>query len=210
MMTELRTCYRHGDVTMNQWVFDDPRPSPRHFVCPMDCPVETFISPMSMSLKWMVKDAAWNSVVPVPVWRCTGWFHTNFLWGKVENSGCITLTHRWSCTKLCRSEALWAKLQHSLALMFQTVSMLRGALSKAKDCQSLRQSLPLEGVTPLVGANHLQKDLEGLGLADDVIQNLSLERVPCLHILTFGHSFNQSLQGVTLPSRLQSLTFERL
>ena len=74
--------------------------------------------------------------------------------------------------------------------------------------------LALEGVTQIVGANHPQKDLlEGLGLANDVIQNLGLERVPLpssLHILTFGHSFNQSLQGVTLPSRLQSLTFERL
>ena len=80
---------------------------------------------------------------------------------------------------------MWAKLQHSLALMFQTVSMLRGALSKAKDCQSPRQSLPSEGVTPIVGANHLQKDLEGLGLADDVIQNLNLERVPLQAVFTF-------------------------
>ena len=70
--------------------------------------------------------------------------------------------------------------------------------------------LAIGGSDPTSRCKPPPKDLEGLGLADDVIQNLSLERVPCLHILTFGHSFNQSLQGVTLPSRLQSLTFERL
>ena len=88
---------------------------------------------------WMVKDAGWNSVVRARVWTCTGWFQHNFLQRKVENSPC-TLTH-CSCTKHWRSKALWARLQHSLARMFQQISMLHGVQSTNGPSPRSRDSL---------------------------------------------------------------------
>ena len=87
---------------------------------------------------WMVKDSCCSSV-PVLVWKCTGWFRSNCLEEKVQDSACITLTHLWYYTKNCSHKASWARLQRSRALMFQQISMQSGVLSKV--CQSLKESL---------------------------------------------------------------------
>ena len=72
-------------------------------------------------------------------WKCTGWFRSNCLEKKVQDSACITLTHLWYYTKNCSHKASWARLQRSRALMFQQISMQSGVLSKV--CQSLKESL---------------------------------------------------------------------
>lgn len=92
--------------------------------CPVLCGAK-WLGLIFMCYAWMVKDATWNSLVPLWGGMCTWWFQGNFHQRKVEDSPCIILIHGWCPTRHCKSKALWA-LQRSVALMFQQICMLHG------------------------------------------------------------------------------------
>ena len=94
------------------------------------------------------------------------------------------------------------------------VSLLRALEGRnvlATDLQALNtiHSLTVEADLRLDATTILPRGLQTLSLGDECskqrLQGLLLPS--CLQSLTFGQDFNQSLEGIELPSNLQVLTF---
>lgn len=131
---------------------------------------------------------------------CFGWFPGTSQSKKVENSLCITKIRFRYCKKRCRIKVLWGKLQRCPARIFQHMYMKHGALEGVTKIEGVTSAL-------LQTLNSPPPSLESLTFGDRFNQSLDGVKLPSsLEIVSSGSHFYQSLEGVTLPSSLRSLT----